>query len=113
MCRLGRPQTCAGSWGLFVRWLNTPPASNWPPIARAIAAHFYFISVHPFGDGNGRTAFVGGFLLYQAKVNALGFYHSPTSTIATGQAMSNVWTTSGSVPAADVVCLVRRRGPGG
>ncbi|MBK7725247.1 MAG: Fic family protein [Dehalococcoidia bacterium] len=61
--------------GLFVRWLNTPPASNWPPIARAIAAHFYFISVHPFGDGNGRTArSLESFLLYQAKVNALGFY---------------------------------------
>lgn len=26
------------------------------PVIRACAAHFYFVYVHPFGDGNGRTA---------------------------------------------------------
>lgn len=59
----------------FVRWLNQPPVTQWPPIGRAIAAHFYFISIHPFGDGNGRTArAIESFLLYQANINALGFY---------------------------------------
>ena len=43
--------------------------------SRAIAAHFYLVSIHPFGDGNGRTArAIESFLLYQAGVNAFGFY---------------------------------------
>ncbi len=59
----------------FVSWLNEPPATKWPPIVRALAAHFYFISIHPFGDGNGRTArAIESYLLYQAGVNVLGFY---------------------------------------
>ena len=58
----------------FVAWLNGP-AHAYPPITRAIAAHFYFISIHPFGDGNGRTArAIESLLLWQAKVNVLGFY---------------------------------------
>ena len=59
----------------FGDWLNTPPATGWPPIVRAVAAHFYFVSIHPFGDGNGRTArAVESYLLYQTGVNVLGFY---------------------------------------
>ncbi|MHB8576654.1 MAG: Fic family protein [Dehalococcoidia bacterium] len=59
----------------FMDWFRSPPAVNWDPIVRALAAHFYVISVHPFGDGNGRTArAVESFLLYQGHVNARGFY---------------------------------------
>ena len=59
----------------FVEWLNTPPTVNWDPIIRALAAHFYLTSIHPFGDGNGRTSrAIESFLLYQGKVNARGFY---------------------------------------
>lgn len=59
----------------YVEWLRTPPAANWDPIVRAVAAHFYLVSIHPFGDGNGRTSrAVESFLLYQGKVNARGFY---------------------------------------
>ncbi len=59
----------------FVQWLHGGEARALPPIVRAVAAHFYFVSIHPFGDGNGRTArAVESFLLYQARINALGFY---------------------------------------
>jgi Fic family protein len=59
----------------FVEWLNSPPALNWDAITRALAAHFYLVSIHPFGDGNGRTSrAIESFLLYQGKVNARGFY---------------------------------------
>ena len=59
----------------FVEWVNAPPALNWPAVVRAVAAHFYFVSIHPFGDGNGRTArAVESYLLYQSGVNVLGFY---------------------------------------
>ena len=59
----------------FVEWLNSPPAMNWDAIIRALAAHFYLVSIHPFGDGNGRASrAVESFILYQGKVNARGFY---------------------------------------
>lgn len=59
----------------FGDWLNTPPVTGWQPIVRAVAAHFHFVSIHPFGDGNGRTArAVESYLLYQTGVNVLGFY---------------------------------------
>jgi Fic family protein len=46
----------------YCEWLNTTnftvcedrPALN--SIIKAIAAHVYFVLIHPFGDGNGRTA---------------------------------------------------------
>ena len=59
----------------FVEWFNTGERTHWNPIVRAIAAHFYVVSIHPFGDGNGRTSrAVESYLLYQAGVNARGFY---------------------------------------
>ncbi len=59
----------------FVNWFRSPPASNWDPIIRALAGHFYVVSIHPFGDGNGRTSrALESFLLYQGHVNARGFY---------------------------------------
>ncbi len=59
----------------FVEWFNEGPPRGWPAAVRAIAAHFYVISIHPFGDGNGRTARgVESFLLYQGGINARGFY---------------------------------------
>jgi len=61
--------------GQFVEWLNHGPPADWPPVIRAMAAHFYLVSIHPFGDGNGRTARgLESYLLYQGGVNARGFY---------------------------------------
>lgn len=59
----------------FIRWFISGPPRTWDPIVRAIVAHFYVISIHPFGDGNGRTSrAVESYLLHQAGVNARGFY---------------------------------------
>lgn len=59
----------------FVRWLNAGPAAAWDAVLRAIAAHFYLVSIHPFGDGNGRTSrAVESFLLYKAGINVRGYY---------------------------------------
>lgn len=59
----------------FIEWFNTGPSRGWAPAIRAIVAHFYVISIHPFGDGNGRTARgVESFVLYQGGINARGFY---------------------------------------
>ena len=59
----------------FVEWFNHGPALEWDPIIRAVVAHFYIISIHPFGDGNGRTSRgIESYLLYQAGLTARGFY---------------------------------------
>ena len=59
----------------FVRWCNTGLPQQWDLVVRAIVAHFYVVSIHPFADGNGRTSrAVESYLLYQSGVNARGFY---------------------------------------
>ncbi len=59
----------------LVSWLNEGPGRELDPVVRAVVAHFLLVSIHPFGDGNGRTSrAVESFLLYQAGVNARGFY---------------------------------------
>lgn len=42
----------------FVGWLKRPgegPLTK-NPIIKALMAHYYLVAIHPFGDGNGRTA---------------------------------------------------------
>lgn len=59
----------------FIKWFNEDEPANWHPVLKAVVAHFYIVSIHPFGDGNGRTArVVESFLLYQAGINARGFF---------------------------------------
>jgi Fic family protein len=59
----------------FIQWFNSGAPATWDPVVKAIVAHFYIVSIHPFGDGNGRTSRgVESFLLYQAGVNARSFY---------------------------------------
>ncbi len=59
----------------FLRWFYSGPPRSWDPIIRAVIAHFYVVSIHPFGDGNGRTSrAVESYLLYQAGVNARSYY---------------------------------------
>jgi Fic family protein len=59
----------------FIRWFNGSTPSTWDPIVQAVVAHFYIVSIHPFGDGNGRTSRgVESFLLYRARVNPRSFY---------------------------------------
>ena len=59
----------------FVRWFNMGAPTSWDPVIQAIVAHFYLVSIHPFGDGNGRTSrALESFLLYKAGVNVRGYY---------------------------------------
>ena len=59
----------------LISWLYEGSGRELDPIVRAVIAHFLLVSIHPFGDGNGRTSrAVESFLLYQAGVNARGFY---------------------------------------
>lgn len=40
----------------FCEWINSEPAIALDPFLRASLAHYHIGLIHPFGDGNGRTA---------------------------------------------------------
>ena len=59
----------------FVSWINSGPRRNWDSVVRAVVSHFFLVSIHPFGDGNGRTSrALESFVLYKGAVNVRGFY---------------------------------------
>ncbi len=40
--------------GTFLAWFNQKPSTD--PVLHAALAHFWFVTIHPFEDGNGRIA---------------------------------------------------------
>lgn len=44
----------AGEMCAFLEWFNAPSATD--PVLKAAIAHFWFVTIHPFEDGNGRIA---------------------------------------------------------
>jgi len=44
----------AGEMDAFLKWFNASPPMD--PVIRAGVAHFRFVTIHPFEDGNGRIA---------------------------------------------------------
>jgi Fic family protein len=44
----------AGEMDAFLKWFNAPMAID--PVMKAGVAHFRFVTIHPFEDGNGRIA---------------------------------------------------------
>jgi len=57
----------------FLDWVNA--ASGEPPLIKAGLAHLWFVTLHPFDDGNGRIArAVGDLLLARADGSPQRFY---------------------------------------
>lgn len=60
---------------LFLDWFNDDQ-SRLPSIIRSAIAHFWFVSIHPFEDGNGRLArILSDMLLARGDKNELRFYN--------------------------------------
>ena len=65
--RLGQEMT------RFIRWCNTP--SGVDPVIRSALAHFWFVTIHPFDDGNGRIArAIADMMLARAEHSSHRFY---------------------------------------
>ena len=47
-------QRIPGEMAAFLKWFNAPPAID--PVMAAGLAHLWFVTIHPFEDGNGRMA---------------------------------------------------------
>lgn len=57
----------------FIRWFNAPPTGDL--VVRSALAHFWFVTIHPFEDGNGRIArALGDMLLARAEKSSQRFY---------------------------------------
>jgi Fic family protein len=57
----------------FLTWLNDP--SRIDPVLQAGLAHFWFVNIHPFDDGNGRIArAIADLALARSEKSAQRFY---------------------------------------
>jgi len=53
----------------FIKWINSDDIMKLDPPIRAALAHYYLGIIHPFGDGNGRTArWIEAALLHQSGI---------------------------------------------
>ena len=58
----------------FVAFINSSVQAE-HPVIRALLGHFFLVTIHPFGDGNGRVSrLVEAAMLYQGGYNVHGFY---------------------------------------
>jgi Fic family protein len=59
----------------YISFINSRKLATQHPVIRALLAHFYLVTIHPFGDGNGRVSrLVEAGILFQGNYNVLGFY---------------------------------------
>jgi Fic family protein len=69
------PDEVPGLMKSYIKMINGPKAAQLPIILRALVAHYFFVTIHPFGDGNGRVArAIEAFVLYHGGYDAAGFY---------------------------------------
>ncbi|RMQ42894.1 Cell division protein Fic [Pseudomonas cichorii] len=71
----------------FLDWFNASRSdAGLDPLLRAGLAHFWFVTLHPFDDGNGRlTRAITDLALAQAQNQAIRFYAMSASILATRQ----------------------------
>jgi Fic family protein len=66
-------QELPGEMDRFLDWFNAPSETD--PVLRAGIAHFWFVTIHPFADGNGRIArAIADMALAQADNSKERFY---------------------------------------
>ena len=59
----------------FVSFLGSKKFNAHHPVVRALLAHFFLVTIHPFGDGNGRVSrLLEAGILFQGEYNVHGFY---------------------------------------
>lgn len=59
----------------YITFVNSRRFKDNHPVIRALLAHFFLVTIHPFGDGNGRVSrLVEAGILFQFGYNVRGFY---------------------------------------
>lgn len=59
----------------YISFINHRKFEDEHPVIHALLAHFFLVTIHPFGDGNGRVSrLVEAGILFQHGYNVHGFY---------------------------------------
>jgi len=59
----------------YIKFINHRKFEDAHPVVHALLAHFFLVTIHPFGDGNGRVSrLVEAGILFQHGYNVHGFY---------------------------------------
>ena len=59
----------------FIKYINSETVKGWGELIRAVIAHFYLVTIHPFSDGNGRTSrMLEDCILYNSDYNRASFF---------------------------------------
>ena len=67
------PEEVKREMDVFLKWFNTDSSIDW--VIKSAVAHFWFIIIHPFDDGNGRIArAISDLLLARSENSAFRFY---------------------------------------
>jgi Fic family protein len=84
----------------FIDWFNRSRAdTTLHPLLRASIAHFWFVTLHPFDDGNGRlTRALTDLALAQAEDQAIRFYAMSSSILSHRKAYYRILETSQKGP---------------
>lgn len=68
------PERVESEMDLFIEWFNSEKIV--PSVIRSAIAHFWFVSIHPFEDGNGRLArILGDICLARGDKSKFRFYN--------------------------------------
>ena len=61
--------------GEYIQVVNSEDLAGLPAVIHALVAHFFFTTIHPLEDGNGRVSrLVAAGILFQRGYNGHGFY---------------------------------------
>lgn len=59
----------------YIEFINGNRLADEHPVIHALLAHFFLVTIHPFGDGNGRVSrLVEAGILFRKGYNVHGFY---------------------------------------
>ena len=72
----GAPQeTLSERMEEFISFLHSRRFRQNHPVIKALLSHFFLVTIHPFGDGNGRVSrLLEAGILFQSEYNIHGFY---------------------------------------
>jgi Fic family protein len=59
----------------YVQFIDSGELTSFPPAIHSLVAHFFFTTIHPFDDGNGRVSrLVSAAILFRRGYKGHGFY---------------------------------------
>ncbi len=69
------PERLSGFMDRYVRFIDSEAVRIWPPGVHSLLAHFFFTTIHPFDDGNGRVSrLISAAILFQRGYSGHGFH---------------------------------------